>query len=322
MSANDSIRLFSVDRNGLPACGTVGEVVAAYLESRTFDLHAGSIKPRSVEKAQHYLSSFAEHFGTRRVDACHRNDLVTWLVDHKEWQSTFTRVDAVGSVITCFRWAAGELKISNPFTRPKYLGPPLQPRPAIKPEEYQAIRLQARRALTTRGRRCRTREPFRVGLCFLWKTGCRTCEMRCALWDQLDWDRAVVVQDDHKTVKVTGEPRIIPVRSLLPLLRWLFRRRRRGQRYIFVNSLGKPWTCDRFAKEFRRYARYAGVRDEISAYCLRHGLTVRLIEEGRTERQIADVLGQKSTRFVAWYGKSTRSAADYLNEILRPRRKR
>jgi len=106
------------------------------------------------------------------------------------------------------------------------------------------------------------------------------------------------------------------VRRVLPLLRWLFKRRREGQKTIFANTLGKPWTRGVFAKEFRRYADLAGVRKKVSAYCLRHGLTVRLIEAGRSDRQIADVLGQKTTRYIEWYGRTSKSKTAYLNDIL------
>ena len=310
-----AIRLFpAADNEDIPV--SVAEVIKRYLDEKEFQNESGAYTDKSLSRAKYYLDDFADKYGTRPLDQCHRNDLIKWLAGHKTWRATATRHDAVGSIVTAFHWAEDELGIRSPFRRPKFLGPPVQPRPAIRPEEYQAMRLLLRRAKTNRGRRARTREAFRVALAFLWKTGCRTSEMRNAEWREIDWIRGVLVLSQHKTVAKSGESRMIPVRRVLPLLRWLKKRRRDGQAKIFVNSIGKPWTCDRFAKEFRRFASIAGVREEVSAYCLRHSLCVRLLEKGASDRATADVLGHSSTKFISWYGRTTRTMADHLNNVL------
>jgi len=312
-----TIRLFSGNQPE-PAL-TVRQVIAAYLDQKALDHLAGAFSLKALESARHYLGRFAKDFGDLPVSQCHKNDLTHWLLKHPEWESTFTRHDAVGRVVTCFYWAEDELGIVSRYRRPKFVGAPLRPRPAIEPAEYRAMQRYARRARNTR-RMLRTRNVFRAALSFLWRTGARPCEMRTAQWTELDWRREIIVTK-NKTEKATGKDRMIPVGSVMHLLRWLYRRKKPGQTHIFTNTLGKPWTADRFAKEFRRYANLAGVRQKVSAYCLRHGMCVRLLEKGEGERQIADVLGHESTRYVSWYGRTTRTMADYLNDVIR-RKKR
>ena len=306
------LRLFAPGET--PSATTVRAVIDAYLEEKTLEQDLGTFSDKGLEKLRHYLGRFAEMYGTQHVDKCQRTDLLRWLKAHPEWKATFTRQDAVGCVMSCFRWAEDTLGMRCPYKRPKFVGEPVKPRPAIKPHEYHGMRAKTRRHRTRRGP-SRTALPFRIALLFLWKTGARPCEMRIAEWEGLDWERGLL-KTKSKTRMVSGVDRTIGVRRILPLLRWLWaKRRRQGFQYIFVNSIGKPWTCDRFAKEFRRFAKLAGVPNKVSAYCLRHGMCTRLIENGATEREVADVLGQKSTRYVEWYSRELRTKADYLNSI-------
>jgi hypothetical protein len=137
---------------------TVQGIITAYLENKRFEHVPGGFTAAALDRCQRYLKIFAKKFGHKTIADCHKSDLQKFLLEHPQWESTFTRQDAVGTVVTAFRWAEDEFSIYNPYRRPKYLGPPIQPRSAILPEEYQAIRLVARRAKTRRGRRARQPE--------------------------------------------------------------------------------------------------------------------------------------------------------------------
>jgi hypothetical protein len=139
--------------------------------------------------------------------------------------------------------------------------------------------------------------------------------MRAARFTDVDWPRRVIVLREHKTASATGQERLIALGRAYRLVRWLYRRRRRGQQHIFLNSRGRRWTKD-FCKLFRKFARRAGVRDEVSGYSLRHGFAVGAIENGLGERQVADLLGHASTRFVSWYARKTKSHARHLGKML------
>jgi len=310
------LKLFDSTQGQQPGRWSVDQIVAAYLDSRRKLVQAGAYQPKSMEKATRYCTSYADRYGALDTADSRRTHLQDWIVDHPEWQATFTRRDAVGSVVTMFLWAADALDVRIEYRRPRFLGPPVQPRRSIDRAQFQAVRRAASADRASHKRTRRTGPGFRAMLRFLWSTGCRPKEAREAEWTMIDWRAGTLTIERHKTAGVTGEPRVIPVRRVLRLLRWLQRRRRPGQTHVFVNTLGRQWSCDRFAKEFRRFASIAGVGLEISAYCCRHGLCSRLIEAGVGERQVADVLGHKSTRYVSWYAKSTRSKADHLNATL------
>lgn len=313
-------RLFAPDKE--PPL-TNRQAVALYLAECELRAQADTYSAKSLDRAQRYLRSFVDFIidgaaiGDREAGVGRNADLTQWLVANPQWKATSQKQGVCAQVVACFHWLDGEGYCHNPYHQPKFLGPPMQPRPAITPLEYRTMMQLARKARTKTGRLRRTRWPFRAAMLFLGRTGARPCEMRDILIDQhVDLARNVIELDKHKTYNKTGKSRLIPIRRLLPLVRWLLRRRRPGQKHLFANTLGRGWSCGVFAKEFRRYAQLAGVRDSVSAYCLRHGFTVRMIERGKSDRQIADLLGQDTTRYVSWYGRQSRSQADYLNDLL------
>ena len=322
MSAVHTLKLFSHSREGQVGTWSVQQLVDAYLAGKGDEVRLGAFSSKRLDNLQRYLSSYCTRFGTVAASDCARSDLLGWITDHPEWEATATRRDAVGAVVSCFRWAMEEFDLEIAYKRPKFLGPPVRPRPALVLSEFRAMRATARTFRTNRGTLGRTRIPFRALLRFLWATGCRPKEARSAMWEDIDWEGGVLVVWEHKTDKKTGAPRVIPIRKVVALLRFLQAHRRPGQRTIFANSLGRPWTCDRLAKEFSRYAAIAGVREAVSAYCLRHGLCSRLIEAGCSDRAVADVLGHKDTRYVSWYARSTRTNGEHLNATLARDRRR
>lgn len=298
---------------------TVREVIDQYVRDLQFRVLSGTYSAKGLEQRRHYLGSFVAMYGDKRISECRAADLARWLLAHPERASKHCQADATGSVVTCFRWASreGDLIDSSPYYRPKHLANPSAPRPAMTREQFLVIRQQARRLRTPTGRPARIAVEFRAIFRFLWATGCRTCEARSVLWDQVDWQREVIVLPQHKTALSTGRARYIPVRRVVRLLRWLHARRRTGQRHIFVNNLGKPLTADRLSKVFRSYADAAGLPLSVSPYSARHGLTVRLLEAGVGARQIANVLGHTTARYVDLYGQATRTHAAHLNDVLK-----
>ncbi len=215
-----------------------------------------------------------------------------------------------------FRWAEEEdLIVKNPIRRLVPCWGTPKPRGAITRREYAAVMQAARPVAGGRGRSVRS--AFRRGMAFMWNTGARTCEMRSATWDQLDWDAGLLRLTSHKTFRRSGRARLIPLGAvLLRLLSFAYRRLGRpATGPIFTNSRGNAWGKSVFQKLFRRFARAAGVRAGLSPYCMRHAFAVEGLEAGVGERQLADVLGHSTTRHIAWYGADVRAKSGYLHAV-------
>lgn len=76
---------------------------------------------------------------------------------------------------------------------------------------------------------------------------------------------------------------------------------------LFVNSRGEPWTLHGFSSSFRKLIgkleKDGKVGSGLTFHGLRHSVATDMREAGYDQRQIADVLGQKTEAVVAVYSK-------------------
>lgn len=304
---------------------TVRHLAALYLSERRYRVQQGTLSADGFTNRARYVELFADFCGQKPVHQIGNEDLIRFLALHPEWPSPHTKSDVTGAIVGLFKWCyeRGYVTGERRLTKPRGMWLPPQPRKAISPEQYRAILQLCRQSngVQLSGRRKRpSASAFRLALMFLWETGARTKEMRTAQWDELDWQNGLIVTERHKGFAKTGLPRIIPLTNrALRLIRLIAKHRLNAglklEGVIFRGGRGRAWTKGTFGDQFRAYADAAGVPPKVTAYSIRHGVCVRGIEANKSERQIADLLGQASTRYVAWYGRTTRTNTTYLRQI-------
>jgi len=295
----------------------IGSVIRAYLDFLRVRVETRDLAPASLERSQKYLTAFARQFGHKPLAEARRHDLTA----HPGWRSPWTKGDAIGNIITCFRWAEDEeLSERAPYRRSRFFRFAGKPRQPMSLADYVKIMRAAmgRYGLPRRG----SAQALRRALFFLRRTGCRTCEMRQVRWADVDWQASVIRLEHHKTARATGDVRVIGLDPCaLRFLQNLHRQRsRQGEAYpdehIFLNGCERPWKRTAFGRLFRKYAMAAGVARGITPYGLRHLFTVLGIENGVGERQLADQLGHTTTKFVAYYGRTTRFKSAHLCGVV------
>jgi integrase len=301
------LTLFRPDDGSAPHPRSVRGVIDRYQEHLRKRVDAGDYSAHAFDDACRALDNFASSHGNRLVSECQKGDLLNWLDDNPQWRSAWTKKRVASTILAAFNWADERDVIpSNPFRAPKKMRNGRPRRPATD-KEYCALM------------RCRSR-PLRRALFFLRRSGARTCEMRELLWTQIDWERCVLVFEEHKTIDQQQEPRTRLIgldRATVRFLANLYRRRLPGQLRVFVNSEGTPWDRHTFARHMHRWAERVGLdptRVKLSAYCLRHTYGTKAIEAGVGERQLADQMGHTTTRMVSYYAQ-TAGKADHLRRI-------
>jgi integrase len=303
---------------------SVQGVIDAYLQHMRVRFDAGDIGSLTFNKAVAYLTEFGRMFGKKKLTAAQRNDLTEFVAAHPNWKSGWTKNDAIGQVVSCFKWANEEELIDRlPYRRPrtKYI---CRPRLPMSEQEYVNLHLAA----MAHGKRSgRTGRALRRAIYWLRRCGARTCEMRSLQWRHVDWSAGVCRFADHKTAKVTGEDRIVAMDpATVRLLRNLHRQASTLSRgklqpppddaHVFLNARGKPFTRGSFGRLFRGFARKAGVREQVSAYSIRHMFVTLAIEAGTGHKQVADVVGHKGTKMIDHYARQSRQNSSYLSNTV------
>jgi integrase len=323
---------------------TIAECIDAYLAFMRMRVETGSLVASTIDHALRYLELFKQQFGKLTIAEAKRNNLTEFLIAHPEWKSGWTRQDALRCVCSAFNWCWSEDLISTtPYRKSRFLRFNARPRQPMSVADYVAVMRAAmhrpgpqnRRGQERYDHRCGPRRPsaraLRRALYFLRRTGARTCELRAVRWRDVDWEAKVIRLQHHKTER-TGEDRIIGLDArLMRFLRNLHRqylnrgeqsghrsgRKRSDDDHIFLNGRrgGQPLRCAGFASMFRKFARIAGVPKGISPYGLRHLFCVTGIENDVSTRAIADQLGHSTTRYVDYYGRSTRFKTGHLSRV-------
>jgi integrase/recombinase XerD len=334
--AATSLSLFNPEES--PRALTAADVIALYLAHLESRVAKADFSNRFLKNGRFYLQRFGAEIpaivNARRkthgapviVSDCQQQDFVAWIDSHVTWKSSHTRKTAQAHVVTCFQWAAdadrGDLIERCPFKRiPSVSKAPYTPRRAATREEINALLRHASLAL-------------RQALTFIDATGCRPIEMRELVWPWVIFDAEFphLRLERHKTFRQTGKPKIVGLDDVMVrFLRHLDAKRKAdvaaGRRspndlHVFHNCDGNPWTEVGFPQNLRRCASRAGLDDgvirKVSAGCLRTTYACDLIEDGFTNRDVADLLGHTSTQMVdRVYGSETRERADRLGKLAK-----
>lgn len=300
--------------NGSPQPATVHSIVRAYVRAIEARVLAGTFSLDNCVNTRRSLELFADFAGDREVASLRQFDLTEWLNSRKGWKKKSTRQNAVSAVLNCFRWAEEEQLIDRcPYRMPRAVREEsAQPRRPAIDLEYQA--------LCRGGTQC-----LREALFFLWHTGARTCEMREADLADVRMDPAPhIFLTKHKTVRMTHRGRIIPLDPpTVKLIADIAARPRRTRcTKIFLNNHQGAWDRHTFARHLRRVAKRIGLDDNagerVTAYCLRHSFTCNLLDNGASEKQVADALGHTDIDMVVKiYGRHMAERPEYLAKIVK-----
>ena len=291
--------------------------IQLYLDSRELLVAAEQASKDALADARRDLTRFGTWLETtlpcvkggqsrQTLAQCRNDDLTRWLLANPQWKSPNTKKRVLNTILACFKWLEDEGHGRNPFRRPRGLKFPAKARREATRAEYVAF--------MRKGTRC-----LRRALYFLFNCGARTCEMREIIWPDIHWDDSVIFLYQHKTARLTGQPRIV---GLTPrILRWLrnlFRQRSPWPENVFVNSDGAPWNRRSFALHLRRVAKRLGldegVADKVSGYCFRHTAATEGDEAGIQDRRVATFLGHSDTKMLNNYSKA-RKKPQHVREV-------
>ena len=185
------------------------------------------------------------------------------------------------------------LQNTNVLTDPSLragLRPPraARPRPRVlTPEELQALLEAPAKQDSPRSLR------DAAILALLYATGLRAAEVVALTVDQVDLERGWVGRTQHP------EPQLPLGRALKPMRRYVVDgrphlTRRADERSLFLNQRGDRLSRQGLWLVVKRWTARAGLGGDLSPHSLRHTLAHHMLQEGRSRREVQQVLGLTS----------------------------
>lgn len=224
---------------------------------------------------------FCKKHGSTRVSQITGADLCEW-IDSQDWEPS-TKHSCCKKIKAPFNWAwrVGRIPF-NPFAEVQYEDG--EPRRAMAWDEFRALLRVAS-------------PPVRRFLFFLWHTGARQGEVRELIWDHIDWQQCMIVQEKHKTAKKTRKPReIMLIPKAMKLLEWMTKNDcDPDDPHVFATITEEAWTLSNFCSHVARLREEAGLPDDLSAHCIRHAFATDQISAGADLTMVSLQLGHSST---------------------------
>lgn len=140
------------------------------------------------------------------------------------------------------------------------------------------------------------------------KTGLRRGEMFELRYNEIDWERKLIVKD-HNTTK-TGNTRVIPFESDVEAIL---------KKYMLFNTSGKledvTMKRESFSIGVMRAAKRAGLN--VSAHGLRHSFATILKDQGISPYTLSALMGHSSIKTTELYWHYTQSDEDIARAMLK-----
>jgi len=207
-------------------------IIGLYLDE------AKASKDRATYETQrHYLTSFGEHVGIKKVPDLRVHHVTDWLKANPQWGDS-TQGLAVSLVTACMNWAVAEQRVAkNPVKGVKRKK--TKRRERIVPHEHMELVL--------------TKGPQRVAvfLAVLWQTGMRPfSELAKLTAGVIDWENGTVTLEKHKNAKKGKTRTVFFTPETLAILRGQAEKFPEG--LLFRTRWGTPWNRNNVRNELVR----------------------------------------------------------------------
>lgn len=150
---------------------------------------------------------------------------------------------------------------------------------------------------------------------FAVNTGCRQMELLTAEWNQIDFDRSLLILDNRNHITKSKKIRSIPLnKNAIEIL--LSRKVQQTiNQKIFLHK-GRELIPKRVQNNFRNYIKNAGLNPKLNFHSLRHTFASWLVQRGVSIYEVSKLLGHSDIKITQIYAhlsnQNLQSAVDLL----------
>lgn len=284
-----------------PAVEVLGPCVADYLDFAREHL---GLSASTLRKRRRMVGQFLVAVGARTEDDL-RSIRVERIDEHFVAESRRLGKESVGSVSTAIRGFLGFLYVRGVVAKDMrgYLPRPRLYRLARMPRSVAWSDVQ--RTLGAIDRRTTLGRRDYAMLALIAYCGLRAGDVAALRLEDLDWRRDLI----HARRPKTRSSEDVPLVDVVGEALIAYLRRRPASRhdavFLTVNAPPRPLAAGRISTRVAQYMHRAGVRaTKFGAHTLRHSLAVEMLRQGRSLKEIGDVLGHTHPQSTYLYAKA------------------
>ncbi len=155
----------------------------------------------------------------------------------------------------------------------------------------------------------------------MYSSGLRISELLNLTMRQINFQRGML-----RIVGKGSKERIVPIGdyALEYLNKYINDGRRksinRNSDFVFLNRYGEPLSRVYFFKQVKKYAKEAGIKEEISPHTLRHCFATHMLENGAELRAVQEMLGHANIATTQIYTNISRKRILYAYDLYSKRK--
>ncbi len=262
---------------------SLAALIAGYLAYQEQRHAVGLLSTSALRDYRFALARLDRCFPGRSAASVTADELERW-VARPEWSSS-TRHYHLCVVLQLFNW--GRITLDRALTLP-----PKESRGTsclLTDEQFAKVLAELTRSYQSRA--CDLAALLRV----LRETGARPGEIAALTVEAVNWDHGCVRLKQHKTVRKSGEPRLLTfTAAAMDVLRE--QRARHPTGLLFRTNAGLRYGPVTISRQLGTISRRVGFR--VIAYSLRHEFATRALMAGIPDTIVASLLGHTSTAMI------------------------
>jgi len=268
------------------------KVVPMHLDvfSKEFLKHSEAIHSPKTTKT--FITTFRylqEYLGNISLVEIKEKDIKTYIDNRITSASVHQARKDLINLSSCFNWSISEGYIlSNPCKNVSKVRVPQKMPVFFSREDFNKLISMI------------DNQDLKDLIIFAVNTGCRQMELLTAEWNQVDFERSLLILDNRNHITKSKKIRSIPLNKTAYEILNQRRINAVGNQNIFIHK-GRELIPKRVQNNFRKYIKESGLNPKLNFHLLRHTFASWLVQKGVSIYEVSKLLGHSDIKTTEIY---------------------